>query len=554
MNNIAFIYSGKANGLDSLPHNIKAVKKSFDACDIWKTLVYEELKSYSMFVENLNTHITDEVDNLLIYYTGHAEALDPEKKELSLLLNEPRLIQELFNAIFKIKYINAKKTKVAIVLDACFSEKFIAEAKSWTNNLEILVSSSKHTKSTEENANSNLSLFSHYFCKALDALPRGHKKANLDTIRQSINGYIKKYESNKQYSYYDSPTLSELDEPMILSYKDTSLEELEELIGDLRELVTDEELVRFTRNLLAFNSVRIPEEFDALVTYLYHNYKETLICILKNSSDTELDKYIDYLLAHLNKDRSDIDNFCIEYENMSEDKQVLMVLIRGDMQNARVTIFEHKQGNITVKKLPFDVRLETEKGKALFVSTIVNTIVVSRTKLLLEFILPVDLKNEDIASWKNSEGIQLSKYFSVRRVGIRLDKSRIKKYVRKEWLEYWGFYRDKGTDTIEIAKAEEIDFIDFKETPYVQLGEIISPEVYKSLVDENACIVLAPLDKDDDLSSIENINMKDLVKTTFRKLRNTYPCRLTWDNPNRIITKETEAKYSKVQSQVGEIT
>lgn len=190
MKNIAFIYSGDDTGLNSLEHNRNGVAEKLEDFGDWEIAVNKKLDSELTFIEDIEGYQNDEIDNFLIYYTGHGE-MDNHLEKFQLKISDKQGIplEILYSKILQcfLKDANELPLNLAIVIDACHSGKAIYDTKQFSNS-EILPSSRGH--SFENNSPSKMSLFSHYFCDAIESLQITEETINLIHIATHINKFV----------------------------------------------------------------------------------------------------------------------------------------------------------------------------------------------------------------------------------------------------------------------------------------------------------------------------------------------------------------------------
>ncbi len=190
MKNIALIYSGDGNKLKSLQHNRDNVRDRLHEAGIWQTDINRALESQDDLIDDLKNYKDEKIDRLLFYYTGHGIHTGTDSTFCLKLSDTLKLkIQTVIDCItdtFNDNDTPLPQT-IGIVLDACYSGKAI-ENIVHIEGVEILASSLAHQRSFEENIHSNMSLFSHFFCEAIEELPNKKETVTL----QHISTYITK--------------------------------------------------------------------------------------------------------------------------------------------------------------------------------------------------------------------------------------------------------------------------------------------------------------------------------------------------------------------------
>lgn len=201
MKRVAFIYSGDETGLNSLEHNRNSIAQKLKDFGGWDTTINKKLDSELTFIEDLEKYQDDEIDSLLIYYTGHGEIAEPfDTFQLKISDKQGIPLDTLYSKVYQCfsKGTGELPLKLAIVLDACYSGDTVYKAEQFGTS-EIVASSLGNQQSFElgfpkdKNGNdikSKMSLFSHYFCEAIETLQSELDSINLLHIRNYINGYV----------------------------------------------------------------------------------------------------------------------------------------------------------------------------------------------------------------------------------------------------------------------------------------------------------------------------------------------------------------------------
>lgn len=192
MKNIALIYSGDSSGLDSLQHNRDNVQDRLRTAGIWQTDINRVLESQDDLIKDLGNYKDQKIDRLLLYYTGHGTHTGTKstfclKLSPTLKLNIQTVI-DCITDTFNDNDTSLPQT-IAIVLDACYSGQAIEDIVH-IEGIEILTSSLALKESFENNPHSNMSLFSHFFCEAIEELPNQNEIVNLQNISTYISSNV----------------------------------------------------------------------------------------------------------------------------------------------------------------------------------------------------------------------------------------------------------------------------------------------------------------------------------------------------------------------------
>jgi len=137
-----------------------------------------------------------EIDDLLIYYTGHGRLFN-DVFELQMSEKIGITLDKLYGYIKQNFENHALLPKrIAIVVDACYSGQAVKKTTMQFGTSEILTSSLEGMKSFEtgfpNGIKSDMSLFSHYFCDAIETLQVELEEINLSNIQTHINKYVEK--------------------------------------------------------------------------------------------------------------------------------------------------------------------------------------------------------------------------------------------------------------------------------------------------------------------------------------------------------------------------
>lgn len=271
MKNLAFLYSGIPNGLVSLQEDCNAIHELLVRHNEWEVAVNRPLESAKKLEEDFGRYKDESIENLFIFYTGHAVSDGVNSETLKVLLADDEYdAQIIINAILKSFY--PLPTRTVIIFDACYSGKFIYDAKKFDDSIEIMSSSSVINTSSSKNSSSNLSLFTHYFSEAIEQLSLENKDVSFENIRDYINA------NTEQKCLYDYARNSK----MILT-KDRSLYKL---LEEFKSKFTSFTLMKdkvleyvnaWDSNFKAFIETK---NFTELFSWLLKN-KACLLCLFK---------------------------------------------------------------------------------------------------------------------------------------------------------------------------------------------------------------------------------------------------------------------------------
>jgi len=216
LKNLAFLYSGKPDKLVSLDADCNAISELLERHNEWDVVVNKPLKSEKNLREDFEQYKDEEIENLFIYYTGHAVSDGITAETLKVLLIDDEYDAQIF--LNSLNVFTSLATRTVLVLDACYSSKFINNAKKNNRSIEIICSSLEYEKSSSRNDKSNLSYFTHNFCEAIEQLSLKAEDVNLKNIAQYIN------DKGGKLCQYNPPNIVDNTE-MILT-KDRSLYKL----------------------------------------------------------------------------------------------------------------------------------------------------------------------------------------------------------------------------------------------------------------------------------------------------------------------------------------
>lgn len=562
MKNIAFVYSGDENILESLKHDRDEVERVLKAYGNWDKIINEELKTLADFQTSLNNFKDDKIENLFFYFSGHGHRVGLDEKELFLeVVDEaPRNMDEFTQCIFDA--FSTPLLRLVVVLDTCYSGTYIDNNKIVCDSFEILTSSDNSKKSSA-NSISNMSRFTHYFCESLKKLHQQSKSITLQRIHEDLKEPLKPQTSN-----IGSPILNNGNMVII---KNTTDNEKLKLKNELKIYFTENNipystLEHYARRILGFASIRISSEFDILVDELFTHHTKVLILILYHLDDSKLNYYLNYLLGFLNLTKADIKSFPNFDVDMKKEKSNLLIICRQaegkDEKTVSIQIQEYRDNIYTTSETAFLTDLSTLDGKIALINAIqkkVASLKVDDFNILLEFILPFTLINEDIASWKGSNGNILNLRI-IKRLAFRQELVRTDSNKKSNWGTIWEAYKKKKTSLLKQVMTQHIHIFSLNAKPYIRLDIPLCKDIYKQLVEQSACIVLAPLN----MNSIDQVDVlcKSLLESetsleylltssTEYSIVKKVPYLLIWDNPNRIPLKKAEYKDQQDKSTLG---
>jgi hypothetical protein len=194
---IALIYSGYDKGLNSLTKNREGVAQKLEDFGDWEKIkINKPLESAEQFTEDIDGYKDVEIDDLLIYYTGHGRLFN-DVFELQMSEKIGITLDKLYGYIKQNFENHALLPKrITIVVDACYSGQAVKKTTMQFGTSEILASSLEGMKSFEtgfsNGVTSDMSLFSHYFCDAIETLQVELEEINLSNIQTHINKYVEK--------------------------------------------------------------------------------------------------------------------------------------------------------------------------------------------------------------------------------------------------------------------------------------------------------------------------------------------------------------------------
>ena len=535
---IAFVCRGKSKDfkdkgwstLDSLQTNVKKVSNALKKYGRWdvEPFALDNSDTVSKKIKSLENSRDTEV---LFYYTGHGK----KTTDGEYILVGETTESILFDNITKIMRLEKGLINFTVIIDACHSGEVLEDFKI-KHNIEFLSSTGSFKQFEKKFGNDTMSSLSYHLCTYL----RENEQENitLEDIHTCFAG--KEPEQNARHLKVTDRFLNKT----IISYP-SQQEKLKELKDDLAKILSLDKLRLYATNLLTFDYIDLPETFDEIVDYLYR-HRQPLLCMLKNLNHSTLALHMQKLQDELHYSDEDIKQFdCMKKDMKKQKCNLLIVLNPADdkIETTEVEIWEYKKPDAELLYAD-TVNL---KDNVQLIDEIFRHVKISRTDVLLEFIIPQELMNQNIGSWKNSEGVSLKERFNiVRRLYERIEKSRLRQSTMKEWKEFWGYYRNKAEEILPACATDRIDFYELEEKPYIKLTERLESEgIYKKLIDESACIVLAQM-PNGNISDIDTLcceinktqrKLKELVNMSFRSSRIGISYLLIWDNPNRIPPK-----------------
>lgn len=274
MKNLAFLYRGKPDELTSLESDCNAIKELLDSSPEWKVVKNKELKSESKLKEDLLSFCNEDIGNLFLYYTGHAVRNGQRNQTLKLLLFDDEYDAKIFiDSIFE--SFNRLPKRIVIILDACYSGKFINYADRLDNRVELICSSLEHLTSSSRNKASGLSFFTHHFCEAVQKLSLDNDEVNFRNIATHINS------KNEQQCIYSPPNIVQNSE-IVLTRDRTLYEDLVKLSGKFESFQEMKKglLEYVPTDHLSFQELIEANTYQKLYFWLVKN-KECLYCLFK---------------------------------------------------------------------------------------------------------------------------------------------------------------------------------------------------------------------------------------------------------------------------------
>lgn len=196
MKKVALIYSGYDKDLNSLEYNREGVAQKLEDFGDWEIKINKPLENEEQFTKDIDGYKDTEIDDLLIYYTGHGRLFNGAF-QLQMSEKVGITLDTLYGHI-KNNFENHAllPKRIAIVIDACYSGEAVTKTTMQFGTSEILASSLEGMRSFEtgfpKGVTSDMSLFSHYFCDAIEKLQSELEEINLKNIQTHINKYVKK--------------------------------------------------------------------------------------------------------------------------------------------------------------------------------------------------------------------------------------------------------------------------------------------------------------------------------------------------------------------------
>jgi len=273
---LAFVCTGIDDGLNYLSQNAFKVEKTLEAYD-WEVR-WIRLSSLNHLIATLEEYKHDSIEEFMFYYSGHG--MIPQRRidefELKLDHRDNVAVDKILDEIFQV--INPKKR--ALILDACYSGRINGNTK-LGKNINVLTSSSKDEQSYEEENLQN-SIFTYYFCEALEKL--NQNKITLENISQYIDS-----KSKRQHPLYiaighDPIIIADKTHQNTLDAIDTQLQPhlntihqknitTEQLI-DLAQMYIDDELIG--------DILRGKGTLEKIVSMLSENYSNTFQSMIEH--------------------------------------------------------------------------------------------------------------------------------------------------------------------------------------------------------------------------------------------------------------------------------
>lgn len=493
MKNIAFLYSGKPYELESLEEDCNAVAEVLTRYKEWEVLANRPLESEKKLRKDFKHHEREKVENLFIFYTGHAKAYSEDgktKNKLKLcLINDDYDVQIILNSILD-TFIRLPKRTV-IVLDACYSGTFIYDATRFSNTIEIISSSLPRLKSSSISP-SKLSLFTHYFCESVTQLSIKNEDVNFQNICKYIN------DNNEQKCSYLPPIFT-TNRAMIVTKNRMLYKLISKIKIHYQNKMADEErqIATFRYDILRYyprvkekiyNTIRESTTMDELFMALLKDEKGGyLYCILKFLK-IEDDYLINFKGAKkCNEITSKIESIIVVVEGSTNNSNRYTADIYCGLDNDKVEHYEYIEECVWNELYQIEIKRVLEEILAL------NCI----AKMELQMVLPIKLMSSEFKNEKvhvgTVEGIPLDEAWGREFNIITKFHSRLKGYVSEsdKYFEAWEVNLKRYLNALE-------DTIGSKSYPLPSIDKISNfcdnDALFllseKSLIDDNPLVQL----------------------------------------------------------------
>jgi len=540
---IAFICYGKSknfinkgwDNLNSLVNNVQKVSDYLQKHGNWEIEPFS-LQNNDTISNKLSTLKNNNVTEVLLYYTGHGGTSD-NKYCLVGEDNEEILLDNILHPIRR----SENHINFAVIIDACQSGKILKDVVP-KENIDFLTSTSSLLQEEKEFDGKWMSVFSYHFCECI----RNNIDKNL-----SLNNIVQYFDDNQLINNPQNLKLSTKFSKTITITYPIQQDKLKELKQDLKVRISDvDKLKRYVTNLLPFDNIDLPDDFDDIVDHLY-KHSEVFLCFLKQLSGNNIEIHFKKFQREFNCSDEKLEQLSYMKIDMEQQRENFLIELspnNGDKTLTDVNIWIDAKPYPT-SKYQNTIDLTDDKEVKNFVDDILKQINTSRDEVFLEFIIPFELFDVDFLNWESTDGdiILGETYIIVRRLKERMEKSRTNDTSLKEWRKFWKYYKAKAEITLPNCRKiiqnnnyKDIVFRHFKNTPYLRLDNVLNSEnIYNRLLRQVACIVLAPT-KNDNNNPYSNEKekakkLKELVEISLETFEEEVPYLLVWDNPNRII-------------------
>ena len=536
MDKVAFIYSGLAGDLKSLPNNCQGVKKVLEA-NGWKVNSDNFLlQSENQLADDFANYQKEAIDNILIYYTGHGTMIEGNTYGLRL----PTVSLDI-NAFMRQIYVvldeTYHKSRITLVLDACYSQKAIDTIKLKTN-LEILCSSSGIQSSFECDREKKylpdkMSHFTSSFCEAINTL--SVEKITPTHLRDAINNNLEliynKYDLEVQQKCFLAGNTSDggmIIANKLLFNKQQELKQETKIFIDYMNLnnISKDGLLIICEDIIEKDLLEIIRKYstlDDMISHLFIN--DRFPCIVKKFYE----KY----------------NQNIENWLESQDTQQCKELTQEE-KNARVLIiFNSKRDgrkydvsfvSKDVLTIPngqnnevYDLADETSKNE--LIKRMISYAVGNPE---VDLILPIELMKESMNLWEIEFCESLSRYskLNFRYIERYNSEGELKKLYEEQWKEVLKKINAKGS-LYSIANEDDVKSITNNMNECgLSSHMLLEDKHFKYLFKTNMSFIMLWLtDKSDDLlDDLISDGIYDVQKNYYAKCGNS-PINLMWDNP-----------------------